>query len=261
MSCVPVRIGEATPAKQTDVSVEKRLIGHCEPGGLCTFHLIFTNRGPGVWTGVPEMIDTLPAGVTLVGPPIGCAQTGSTVTCRFPRTVIMPPDSSVTATINTLMPSELPPGARNCAEVSPAPDSKTIYYNGVDFMPEDWPGCIVAHDLETHKERELYPGVKMGTCFLAVSPDGSQLALQDRGLKVIPTEGGESRALFGDEDLNLQDVGFFGGPFAWTPDGRYVLFITGTDGIVQLWRVSAEGGIPYKLLEEREMLYKRVING
>jgi Tol biopolymer transport system component len=136
-----------------------------------------------------------------------------------------------------------------------SPDSKTIYYNGVDFMAEDWPGRIVAHDLETHRERELYPGVDMGTCFLAVSPDGRQLALNDQGLKVIPTEGGEPRALFGEEDLNLRDVGFFGGPFAWTPDGRYVLFITGTDGIVHLWKVSAEGGIPQKLLEEREMLY------
>jgi Tol biopolymer transport system component len=138
-----------------------------------------------------------------------------------------------------------------------SPDSETIYYTGVDVSKEvgDWPGRIVALDLETFKERELYPGVTIGTYFLAVSPDGGQLAFRDKdgAIKVIPTDGGEPRTLLEEKDQS------FYAPFAWTPDGRYVLFTDGTDdqpgnSIQQLWRVSAEGGIPQKLLEEREML-------
>ena len=136
--CIPVRIGETAHAEPTDISVEKRLIGHCEPGGLCTFHLIFTNRGPGVWTGVPEMIDALPAGATLERPPVGCAQAGSTVTCRYPKTVIMPPNSSITATINAHMPGELRPGARNCVEISPSAAAN-------DHNPGNNRQCIPIH--------------------------------------------------------------------------------------------------------------------
>ena len=77
-------------------------------------------------------------------------------------------------------------------------------------------------------------------------------------IKVLPTEGGEPRTLLEGKDLNLRDTESFYGPFVWTPDGRYVLFITGSDeqpdSMVQLWRISAEGGILQKLLEEREML-------
>ncbi len=113
---------------------------------------------------------------------------------------------------------------------------------------------------ETRKQRELYPGGSPGS-FLAVSPDGRQLAFRDNDrIGVIPTEGGEPRTLLNKKDLNLREIGFFGAPFAWTPDGRYVLFIIGIDeqpgdiGTVQLRRVSAGEGIPQKPLKEREML-------
>ena len=130
-----------------------------------------------------------------------------------------------------------------------SPDGKAIFFTRMRREKEDWPCRIVALDLETLKERELYPGGSRGS-FLAVSPDGRQLAFRENDrIKVIPTEGGESRTILNKKDLNLREIGFFGAPFAWTPDGRYVLFVIETDNITQLWQVSAEGGIPQKLLE------------
>lgn len=153
-----------------------------------------------------------------------------------------------------------------------SPDGKTIYYIGVNVRNEvgDWPSRIVALDLETRKEREL-DGSPAN--FLAVSPDGRQLAFcdlvflggtrddmasYDARLKVIPTAGGEPRTLFNlqDQDLGLQDNEWFYGPLAWTPDGRHLLFVRETRpiGLLQigpseLWRFPAEGGEPQKLME------------
>jgi len=97
---------------------------------------------------------------------------------------------------------------------------------------------------------------------MAVSPDGRQLAFLDdvflggtswtKTLKVMPTAGGEPRTLLDRKDLNLRDSRL-GGPFAWTPDGRYVLFIVAKwyDVLLEteLWQIPAEGGKPKKLLE------------
>ncbi len=69
---------------------------------------------------------------------------------------------------------------------------------------------------------------------------------------------GEERELILDQNI-ATDWGTLG-QLGWSPDGRYVLFTVGkfssdeqSDGMVQLWRISAEGGIPQKVLEiERE---------
>ena len=135
-----------------------------------------------------------------------------------------------------------------------SPDGKTIFFTRMRHGKEDWPCRMMVLDLETRQERELYPGGRES--FLAISPNGRQLAFLDNGvLKVIPTEGGEPRILLNKKNSNLQETDSLWAPFAWTPDGRYVLFIMGTPGpITQLWRVSVEGGTPKKLLEEGEML-------
>jgi Tol biopolymer transport system component len=123
----------------------------------------------------------------------------------------------------------------------------------------------VALDLETRQVRELYSGGSLAG-MMAVSPDGRQLAFLDSvslggtseklTLKVMPTAGGEPRTLLDRKDLNLRDTDRFDGPFAWTPDGRYVLFTIGGDpdlavqeGLAELWQIPAEGGKPRKLLE------------
>ena len=107
-----------------------------------------------------------------------------------------------------------------------SPDGRTIFYTRVRFEKEYCPRQIVALDLETRKERELYPGGSREG-FLTVSPGGRQLAfIEDGMLKVIPTEGDKLRTLLNMKDL-MGETGYSSGPFAWTPDGRYVLFVTG----------------------------------
>ncbi len=156
-----------------------------------------------------------------------------------------------------------------------SPDGKTIYYSGEDPKDirnevGDWPRPIVAFDLETRQERELHLGggrlAPPDRSFMAVSPDGRQLAFLDsvflggtswtKTLKVMPTAGGEPRILLDRKDLNLRDTHNLNPPFAWTPDGRYVLFTIRKwytasidDVLTELWQIPAEGGRPKKLLE------------
>ena len=134
----------------------------------------------------------------------------------------------------------------------------------------DWPRRIVALDLKTGQARELHSGggrlLPPDRNFMAVSPDGRQLAFLDSvflggtswttTLKVMPTAGGEPRILLDRKDLNLRDTHNLNAPFAWTPDGRYVLFTIRGDpdlavqeGLAELWQIPAEGGKPRKLLE------------
>jgi Tol biopolymer transport system component len=159
-----------------------------------------------------------------------------------------------------------------------SPDGKTIYYIGQNVRNEvgDWPRRIVALDLETRQERELYTDGNPGK-FLAISPDGRHLAFSKivflggkrdeetsygAWLKVIPTAGGEPRVLFNlrDQDLGLEENDWFVGPLAWTPDGRHLLFIRVNKSIglpiidSELWRIPVEGGKPQKLMEIESLL-------
>jgi Tol biopolymer transport system component len=111
---------------------------------------------------------------------------------------------------------------------------------------------IVARDLKTGREKELYRSVPTATVsHLAVSPDGQRLAFiwgdtkeEKTLLKVMPTGGGEPHELFG---VQAPEVIF---ELGWTPDGRHILFGTGTTGQEQrfaLWRISTDGGEPQEL--------------
>jgi Tol biopolymer transport system component len=149
-----------------------------------------------------------------------------------------------------------------------SPDGKTIYYIGVNFKVKDWPHRIVALDLETRRGRELYTTDRGSPTHLVVSPDGGQLAFLDADarLNMIPTAGGEPRTLFDRKDLGLRDKECVYGPIAWTPDGRYLLFVredlpTGLPviGSSELWRVPAEGGEPQKLMKIESLFRKGVM--
>lgn len=110
------------PGAPPDIQVRKEQTGdQCGPGRECTFRLTFVNQGPGEWRGVPEIVDTLPAGATLVAPAsaVGCSQAGNTVTCRYPDQVTLPPNNPGWVTITVRMPDALPAGAENCAELGP----------------------------------------------------------------------------------------------------------------------------------------------
>lgn len=131
-----------------------------------------------------------------------------------------------------------------------SPDGKTIFYADNDGS-QIGTRRLMRFDIESRREKELKhtpPGWVMS---LAVSPDGTQLALlvgdgQGCSVQIIPAAGGESREVF--RATPWEDARF--GNLAWTPDQRYVLFANREnerDGKQLLWRVPAAGGTPEKI--------------
>ncbi|MEE9131757.1 MAG: hypothetical protein V3T84_17230, partial [Phycisphaerales bacterium] len=124
-------------------------------------------------------------------------------------------------------------------------DGKQIYYIRGDRS-------IVARNLETRRERELY---RTNTYIvrLACSPDGRRLAFFEGAqivrptvVKTISTSGGEPSELY-----TLKEGKRFspGVGISWTPDGRHVV-VGGPDGPDKpdgLWSIPATGGEPRKL--------------
>jgi hypothetical protein len=115
---------------------------------------------------------------------------------------------------------------------------------------------ILARDLETGREREVYrnPEGVVGGLGFTVSPDGRWVAIRapwviSNMLKVVPAAGGEPREL-----LQLQEPEHIRG-MAWTPDGRYLIYLLAKMRTVplrnrfSLWRISAEGGAPEQVHE------------
>jgi len=139
-------------------------------------------------------------------------------------------------------------GIYDCAWSS---GGKTILYTR-QVRSGQWSNSIVAHDLETGKEKELYQGGIEWPGF-AVSPDGRQLVFAGEGMiRMMSVAGGEPRVLH-----RLRDTEEFAAPttsscLAWTADGRYILFRIyrpGRPGPTELWCIPVKGGEPQKLLE------------
>ncbi len=131
-----------------------------------------------------------------------------------------------------------------------SPDGKVVFYIRKMWRGQ-WSWSIMAHNLETGKEKELCQGdIWPG---LAISPDGRRIVFSGYGvLKVLPTAGGEPRVLHRLQDKEICAFNAAGTGLAWTADGRYVLFtIRSSDqpAPTELWRIHAEGGEPQKLLE------------
>ena len=111
---------------------------------------------------------------------------------------------------------------------------------------------IMAVDLETHRERELYRS-KGYISRLACSPDGRQLAflggseaVVSNVVSTIPVSGGEPRELH----TLKERTRFHGGVgLSWTPDGRHVIVGRPYDPekTDELWIIPATGGEPRKL--------------
>jgi Tol biopolymer transport system component len=136
-----------------------------------------------------------------------------------------------------------------------SPDGKTIYYVFNDR--EKWISRLIARDLETGKEKELYRAPDWAERFLiSGSPDGKWLSLLNykgseentRSIKIIPTSGGDIRELY-----SFQNVGNWPARPAWSPDSNYVLFCKPTsetdptEDKSDLWRIPIDGGDPQKL--------------
>ncbi len=94
---------------------------------------------------------------------------------------------------------------------------------------------------------------------MALSPDGQQLAFvvscdNEWSIQISPSSGGATREVL---RLRKERGTWDGRELAWTPDGRYLLFL-GKDAALGvddshkvpelwLWRVSVEGGEPQNL--------------
>jgi Tol biopolymer transport system component len=107
-------------------------------------------------------------------------------------------------------------------------DGKAIFYLH---------GGVRWRELSGRQEKQIYrgaPGAPLS--HLALSPDGSRLALLESGaLLVMPAAGGPARerAKVGEEVSGLE----------WSPDGKHLL----VSGAKDVWQISVESGSPRKL--------------
>jgi Tol biopolymer transport system component len=133
-------------------------------------------------------------------------------------------------------------------------DGKTVFYQAVFRNPKRY--CVLARDLETGEDRELYRAVDPAhfSSWLTLSPDGRHLAFVfnegagngSKSLKVMPTAGGETRDV-----LRGLQMPFCEAPIAWAPDSASLIFIKQLDPTpdskTELWSISIEGGEPRRL--------------
>ena len=117
-------------------------------------------------------------------------------------------------------------------------DGSTVFYSRLAIY--GGVSRVMARELDSGDERELYRG---SVYALAVSPDGTELALIDYGrsmgrprLLVLPLEGGEARELIA-EPGGYRVLDWHYG-LAWVPDGTGLLY--GRED--QVWHVSATDG-------------------
>jgi Tol biopolymer transport system component len=134
-----------------------------------------------------------------------------------------------------------------------SPDGRTIFY----WQNEDQKTVrLVAADMESGLEKVIRREASWDWLGRpAMSPDGRLLALfvpdaatKSTAIRLLSVNGGDARELsrFPSSDAvaspNESEM-------AWSPDGRYVLFVRGSgkDGARELWRIPAQGGEPQKI--------------
>jgi Tol biopolymer transport system component/serine/threonine protein kinase len=110
------------------------------------------------------------------------------------------------------------------------------------------PFSIVLISTETGEKRKITspPAGSVGDNTPAFSPDGKHLAfsrMSGQGAEdiyVMRADGGEPRRLTFD-NRGITDL-------AWTADGREIVFASHREGDAGLWRVSASGGTPERIV-------------
>jgi len=134
-----------------------------------------------------------------------------------------------------------------------SPDNNSLYF--VRFDRDKKITHVMAHDLKTGEERELY-SIPFYPHNMVLSRDGQQLALmcsenpyenkeKKHMLKIIPVDGGEVK-----ERLSFMQVGGWGlVDVSWSPDGQYIFFTRMSSeqnkgGLPnwELWRIPVKGG-------------------
>jgi eukaryotic-like serine/threonine-protein kinase len=110
------------------------------------------------------------------------------------------------------------------------------------------PFSIVLISTETGEKRKITspPAGSVGDNTPAFSPDGEQLAFSRIGgqgaedIYVMRADGGEPRRLTFDNRV-ITDL-------AWTADGREIVFASHREGNAGIWRISASGGTPERIV-------------
>jgi TolB protein len=94
---------------------------------------------------------------------------------------------------------------------------------------------IFRHDFGTNTDTPLTNGIQP-----AVSPDGSRIAYEQSGLRVLDLNTGESKMIRDEETEYRMEP-------AWTPDGQNILYVTEDEGSNDIRIISANGGDPIDL--------------
>jgi Tol biopolymer transport system component/beta-lactamase regulating signal transducer with metallopeptidase domain len=107
---------------------------------------------------------------------------------------------------------------------------------------------IMLREIKSGKEKEIYHLPRLERFSLACSPDGKWLAFinmrNESALRIIPSDGGESRELYRCESKKEQLM-----TCKWTPNGKYILFVKRKieQKESSLWRIPVEGGEAQKI--------------
>jgi Tol biopolymer transport system component len=144
-----------------------------------------------------------------------------------------------------------------------SPDGRFLYYRGKVEGEDKYPERVFKRDLRSGATEEIYHAPVGIVRNVAVSPDGSTLALSLQALDemkhqivVLPANGGDARA------LTPPTNGIFS--ISWTPDGKAILYsmykshLDASEQVTNLWRVGVAGGEPQLVgLEMEAIRYPR----
>ena len=99
---------------------------------------------------------------------------------------------------------------------------------------------IFRHDFTTKADTAVTNGIQP-----AVSPDGTRLAYEQGGLRVVDLATGESRLVRDEETEYRMEP-------SWTPDGQNIVYVTEDEGSNDLRIIAAGGGEPIELTTDTE---------
>jgi len=130
---------------------------------------------------------------------------------------------------------------RMCDHMDLSPDGKWLAFGGANDVSYQRISLLSLDDLKV-KSLTL-PKMPDYDCEPAFSPDGGSIAFErgsgagmGRDLFVISVTGGEPRR------LTFENA--WGGVPVWTQDGSEIIFPSSRGGLLNLWRISANGGSP-----------------
>jgi Tol biopolymer transport system component len=133
-----------------------------------------------------------------------------------------------------------------------SPDGRVLYYRGWVEGEDQSFVRVFRKDLGSGRTEEIYKAPVGWVWSIAVSPDGSSLAVALRTnsgpqLVILPEAGGEARGLATPQGHRVSSI-------AWTPDGRAILYPWPNFERRRwdLWRLPVAGGDPEPIGLEME---------